>query len=123
VQARTRLRASRRLASEGWSGNASELAERTLQLLLKRKGTQEWRAACRSDPPPANFRVPKIVAVSLLIASVKFTIAHTRPPNLPLASGPSDAAKIENALSASPKFITEPVAAMDWPSAQDKTAK
>jgi hypothetical protein len=54
-------------------------------------------------------RVLKIVAVSLLIASVNFAIAQEkRRPSPSLASSnQSDAWKIENALSAGPKYITD----------------
>jgi hypothetical protein len=72
-----------------------------------------------------NYRVPKIVAVSFLIGSPNFAMAQEHEPAQPsLAwSEPSDAAKIENALSAGPKFITDDAAVMDWPTAQDKDGK
>jgi hypothetical protein len=41
-------------------------------------------------------------------------------PSLPASSGRPDAWKIENALSAGPKFITDHAAVMDWPSAPDQ---
>ena len=43
-------------------------------------------------------------------------------PSLASSDRP-DAWKIENALSAGPKFITDHAAVMDWPSAQDKGLK
>jgi hypothetical protein len=69
------------------------------------------------------YRVPRIVAVSLLIASANSAIAQeaTRPTSTLLTSPDrSDAWKIENALSAGPKFITDHATVMDWPSAPDK---
>jgi len=75
-----------------------------------------------------NCRVPDIVAVSLLIASANFAIAQEdgvrRPAAPPLTSSDrSDAWKIENALSAGPKFITDHATVVDWPSAQDNERK
>jgi hypothetical protein len=73
-----------------------------------------------------NCRVPKIVAVSLLIASANSAIAHGFPqptPSTLTSSDRPDAWKIENALSAGPKFITDHATVMDWPSAQDKELK
>jgi hypothetical protein len=69
------------------------------------------------------YRVPRIVAVSLLIASANSAIAKevTRPTSTLLTSPDrSDAWKIKNALSAGPKFITDHATVMDWPSAPDK---
>ena len=69
-------------------------------------------------------RLPKIVAVSLLIASANSTIAQEdglpQPTPSLASSDRPDAWKIENALSAGPKFITDQAAVMDWASAQDK---
>jgi len=75
-----------------------------------------------------NCRVPKIVAVSLLIASANSAIAQEdgfpQPtPSTLTSSDRPDAWKIENALSAGPKFITDHATVMDWPSAQDKELK
>jgi hypothetical protein len=72
------------------------------------------------------YRVPTIVAFSLLIASVSSAIAReaTRPTPTSLTSlDRSDAWKIKNALSAGPKFITDHATVMDWPSAPDKEMK
>jgi hypothetical protein len=75
-----------------------------------------------------NCRVPKIVAVSLLIAGANSAIAQEdgfrqpTPSSLTSSDRP-DAWKIENALSAGPKFITDHATVMDWPSAQDKELK
>jgi hypothetical protein len=72
-------------------------------------------------------RVPKIVAVSLLIVSANSAIAQEGSlpqPTPPLtSSNRSDAWKIENALSAGPKFITDHATVMIWASAQDKELK
>jgi hypothetical protein len=75
-----------------------------------------------------NCRVPKIVAVSLLIASANSAIAQEdgfpqpTPSSLTSSDRP-DAWKIENALSAGSKFIRDHATVMDWPSAQDKELK
>ena len=71
-----------------------------------------------------SCRVPKIVAVSLLIASANSAIAQEdgfpQPtPSLTSSDRPG-AWKIENALSAGPTFITDHATVMDWASAQDK---
>jgi hypothetical protein len=73
-------------------------------------------------------RVSKIVAASLLIAGAGSAMARDdglhRPGPSALASPDlSDAQKIQNALSAGPKFITDHAAVMDWPSPQDKEHK
>jgi hypothetical protein len=75
-----------------------------------------------------NCRVPKIVAVSLPIASANFATAQEdgarQPAPSPLTScDRSDAWKIENALSAGPKFITDHATVVHWPSAQDNEHK
>jgi hypothetical protein len=70
-----------------------------------------------------NCRAPKIVAVSLFIASAYSAIAQEapRPPSTSVTSpDQSDAWKIENALSAGPKFIADHATVMDWPTAPDK---
>src|SRR5437879_11404516 len=75
-----------------------------------------------------NCRVLEIVAISLLIANANSVLAqedafprHT-PPSLPSSDRP-DAWKIENALSAGPKFMADHAAVMDWASAQDQELK
>jgi hypothetical protein len=75
-----------------------------------------------------NCRGPKIVAVSLLIARANFAIAQENGFRQPTASSLTssdrpDAWKIENALSAGPKFITDHATVVDWPSAQDNEHK
>jgi hypothetical protein len=71
-------------------------------------------------------RVPKIVAVFLLIASANSAIAQEgdspKPTTSLASSNRSDGWKIENALSAGPKFITDHATVMIWPSA-DKEHK
>ena len=66
-------------------------------------------------------RVPKIVAVSLLIASANSAIAQEdgfpQPTPSLTSSDRPDAWKIENALSAGPKYITDRATVMIWPSA------
>jgi hypothetical protein len=69
-----------------------------------------------------HCQVPAIVAVSLLIASVNSAIAQGGLPQ-PTPSGRPDAWKIENALSARPKFITDHAMVMDWPSAEDEETR
>jgi hypothetical protein len=59
----------------------------------------------------------------LLIATAYSAIAQEAPrPTSTSVTSPdqSDAWKIENALSAGPKFIADRATIMDWPSAQDK---
>jgi hypothetical protein len=71
--------------------------------------------------------VPKILAVSLLIASANSAIAQEKGSLQPTpsltSSGRPDEWKIENALSAGPKFITDHATVMIWASAPDKELK